>query len=259
MQASHHSRHIKRGLAYKESCLICNLSWVKPAIEPIPELVAQETARQDLKRENELDYARIYRLLERRRPAEEIASLFNKSVQELKALVVGHFKVDWETLASRAPQELRNDLMDTVYRKARQGDVRFVLLLERWNCLSGEDDLKGAVTAIGLPKEDLRNLSNEELEARVQRVARKYLSVVGRRPRFSENGKLSNTLELRDAEPNEGLEQAPWIPLPTDADSPTQNKDEISVPDVVVSEPVPEGPPPRGDAIARPLPGVLNL
>jgi hypothetical protein len=266
VQASHHSRHIRRGLAYRESCLVCNPSYVKPAVEPpqaVPELVEKERAREELKLQNELDYARLYRLVERRRPLQEIAGLFGKSVDELKGLAEHHFKATWETLAARAPIELRNDLLDTCYRKARQGDVRFILLLEKWNLLTGEDDLKGMVTASGLPKEDLSSISTAELEERVRRVTGKYLAIVGRPSRFEENGNLSPTLTLRDAEEGEGLITEPWVPLPAEADQvPVTHEAELSTEvasDTTPEEVKPEGPPPRGDAVARPQAGVLTL
>jgi hypothetical protein len=114
-----------------------------------------------------------------------------------------------------------NDLHDTVFKKARAGDVRFVLLLEKWGVLQPTDSTyQGRIQ--GLDNAGFRSMSDEELAER----AKKYgidvalrRGVVERPYRFTVAGLVSPTLELREPGPGGELpKEIPWVPLPPDSD-----------------------------------------
>jgi hypothetical protein len=154
--------------------------------------------------------------------------------------------------------------MDTVYRKARQGDVRFVLILEKWGLLSGNTDSGGSDRPIPGLDNSLRGVSTAELEERVRKATGKLLSVVGRPSRFSENGKLSSTLEIREATEDEGIKQEPWIPLPRDAEPQTVLEVAEEIPEELPEPGSPSGEqvvekPVRGPAISFPQSEVAHL
>lgn len=271
-----HSKHLKKGISFKESCKICNPAFQYPSNEgetaqrkpyesqALPDIPAFASPQ----RGDEIDFAKLWRLAERRRPLKEICELLNRPEVFIREKVQEKFGFTWEVLSQRAPVELHNDLIDCVYRKARAGDIRFVLILEKWGLLDGSADTRRSVEGpvVGL-SDDLRSVSTEELAARIQRLTGKYLNVVARPARFSENGNLSATLTVRDAEPDEGLTEAPWVPLPEDAapvgmhaetealNTSFLEEQKLSVPEGAK----PEAAPPRGDAIARPQAGVLTL
>lgn len=287
-----HARHIKKGIAFRETCRICVPSYVPPPDSPAAKRAATRVgdpipvsgpAHAEPKKGQPLDFARLWRLIERRRPLSEIAQLFNLTQEQLQEEVRKHFGCDWAALAERAPQELENDLLDTVYKKARQGDVRFVLILERWGLIRGDREAAqaGRIQGIG-DNRDIADIPTPELERRAQdydRQIERLKKGLNRPPTFS-GTVLSPTCEIRPATIEEIREfedirkgvrpvQDVTIKPPDSSDHHFTRRNEESAHEQIettTEQPkAPDLPPqpvtalPGGPVVARPEPGMLHL
>ena len=270
-----HSKHLKKGQAYRESCRVCNPSYVKPVqlsveeihLPPLSKAQIPGPSNADTKKGDPFDKAKLWRLAERKHSLSEISSLFGLTQEQLREQIQEHFKMSWETLADRAPKELQNDLHDTVYRKARQGDVRFVLLLEKWGLLPSQTE-QGRPLFQGIDNSDLSSVSTEELERRAAAYSTRIemiKKVISRPKTFGTPGQITPTLELRvmTAGESSSIIQEPGQPLAQKSESVLQ-LGELAIQHVRTVEKVVEPTPKpaevvQGPVTARPDSGLLVL
>jgi hypothetical protein len=159
------------------------------------------------------DFARVWRLAERKIPLGVIVELFGVTEEHFRAEILKHHKYSWDIVAARAPVELENDLLDICHKRARQGDIKFVLLLEKWGLLNPyarQTDRLGNASG----RASLAGISTEELKARVSKLSK----TVERKPLFAETGQLSPTLEVREAAPDGAISVESWKPVVGESD-----------------------------------------
>jgi hypothetical protein len=152
-------------------------------------------------------------MVERNRSLEHCALLFGMTPGQFKAELKA-VDIDWNYLAETAPLQLLEDLERAIYSGARRGDPRFLMLLIRCRKLPGwseegasfnppSQDPRPAIEMQSLgAKEDLRNLSTPELQARLDSLRREQLIKVIDRPSRLANTK-QDTYSIVDATPQE--------------------------------------------------------
>jgi hypothetical protein len=213
-RAAHLRYHVKPGIL-KADCALCRLV-AEASGNQLPTVPDPPTTLAGTKKRLEItgklahfDATAVTNMAARQRTLLEAAVIFDMIPERFEEEIREAFGITWEQLSSRASIALFDEVESAIWREARGGDIRFISLLVSLGKLPGWNEAKPPQAPLRqlppgiheiLPKEDLRNLSLEELKKRRLLLEKKALEAVIDRPTTLE--RLSTlrtpTLEVQD-------------------------------------------------------------